>query len=132
MLETSYFKMLLDYKSKGFQKHFTNALIQGLIQTKEANDEIESSLTEFKEEGKQLFYVASFIQRELQNELQRPQEYIMRIHHSNEGKGHNDSDYYLSDFIAEIMYSNIDYYEAAKQLTRLYRQNKGIQNKKVA
>jgi hypothetical protein len=146
MIDGSYFKMLFDYKSKGFEKHFNNAIIQGLKNemnkgTAEITNEIEYSLTKYQEEDKQLFEVATYIQDYIRLEVEKAQEQLDKMNKpkitngigdNNEVKLYWVSVCYLSDLLGNIAYHYIDYYEVAKQLTKLYKENQKTQIKKVA
>lgn len=132
MLGKSYFDMLSHYKSKSFEKHFTNALIQGLRNDKDEWEDIEitieASLRLYKEEGKQLFYVADIIKEEILNEIERIQSGVLRSD-NNRDERENKSVNRLNDLLGGIVYNHIDYYEVAKVLTRLYKENQKTKKK---
>ena len=130
MFNCSFFAMLETFLPKG--KQFTNALIRGIKDygLKSIEDTIEKSLKLYKEEGKQLHYVANDIQEEVSHEWRNIMTELIPDDKDSQKKQNAINN--LSSFLEDIVYSQIDYYEAAKQLTKYYKENQKTKLKKVA
>jgi hypothetical protein len=127
--------MLSHYEGRGFEKHFINALIEGLKKDRDEWEDIECqieyAIKTYKEEGKQLYIIANYIKDEVQSEIDLIQDKVLKTDNftnEQEKKSINR----LNDFIGFIQYNCIDYYEVARQLTNYYKENQKTKLKKVA
>jgi hypothetical protein len=113
--------MLEGYLPRGFEKSCTNALIRGIkdCEYEGIKGTIERSLKLYKEEGKQLFYVANNIQEEVEHEWRNIMTKLIPKDEDNEKKQKAINN--LNDFLEDIIYYKVDYYEVAKQLTKYYK-----------
>ena len=135
MFKISFFNILEGYLPKGFGKSCTNALIRGIKEEgfllfEDVKSTIEESLKLYKEEGKQLFYVANDIQEEVSHEWRNITTKL--IPNDRDKEEAQKAIKNLSDFLKDIVYRQIDYYEVAKQLTKYYKENQKAKINKVA
>jgi malonyl CoA-acyl carrier protein transacylase len=129
--------MLEGYLPRGFEKSCTNALIKGIKECEferdtlnNTKDTIERSLKLYKEEGKQLHYVANNIQEEVAHELRNIIVSLITGKERDEKAQHAIDN--LKDFLKDIVYQKVDYYEVARQLTKYYKESQKIKAKKAA
>jgi hypothetical protein len=99
-------------------KEFTKALVSSLKNKEFIKATIEISLKVHKEEANQILYVADYMRNEVLNEIQMGKE--------------NFSTLQITLLLPDIMYRRSDYFEAAKELTRLYKENQKNLINKVA
>jgi hypothetical protein len=135
MLNISFFNLLEGYLPKGFGASCTNALIKGIkdndfLLFEGLKDTIETSLKFYKEEGKQLHYVANNIQEEVAHELRNI--ILAMITGKERDKQAQKAIDNLEEFLRDIVYSKVDYYEVARQLTKYYKESQKTKLKKVA
>jgi hypothetical protein len=131
--------MLEGYLLQGFEKSCTNALVRGIKEgefergtAESMQDTVERSLKLHKDEGKQLFHVANFIRKEVEHEWENivPKLTMTPSAAGMDPKTTRCIDN-LKSFLEDIVYYKVDYYEAAKQLTKYYKENQKKQLKKV-
>jgi hypothetical protein len=130
MFAISLFSFLNTYISDSI---YTNALIKGLKRDEleyggdGLKDAIKYSLKTYKEEGKQLFFVADYIKGESRQEVNAT--CVLPL--DEKTPDHQVRADRLGDFIGDI-YDKIDYYEVAKQLTKYYKEQQKTNTKKIA